>query len=42
MRDDHQRLLDILEAVAQIEKFTAAGRQRFERDVEAIVKALQN
>lgn len=32
MRDDHQRLLDILEAVAQIEKYAAAGRQRFERD----------
>ena len=32
MRDDRERLLDILEAIDQIEKYAARGREAFERD----------
>ena len=32
MRDDRQRVLDIQEAIEQIEKYTAQGRSSFERD----------
>lgn len=32
MRDDQERLQDILEAIARIEKYTAQGRKAFERD----------
>jgi len=32
MRDDRERLLDILEAVERIERYAARGRQAFERD----------
>jgi uncharacterized protein with HEPN domain len=29
MRDDHERLQDILEAIAQIERYTSQGRENF-------------
>jgi len=32
MRDDRERLLDILEAIERIEKYTAAGQATFEQD----------
>jgi uncharacterized protein with HEPN domain len=32
MRDDHERLLDILEAIERIEKYTFTGREVFEED----------
>ena len=32
MKDDGERLRDILEAVERIEKYAAQGRQQFERD----------
>jgi uncharacterized protein with HEPN domain len=32
MRDDRERLLDILEAIERIEKYTAKGREVFEED----------
>jgi uncharacterized protein with HEPN domain len=32
MRDDRERLQDILEAIARIDKYTAQGRQAFEGD----------
>lgn len=32
MRDDRQRLLDIREAIEQIEKYTTQGRDAFEQD----------
>jgi uncharacterized protein with HEPN domain len=32
MRDDRERLRDIVEAIERIEKYAATGRQRFERD----------
>lgn len=32
MRDDRERLLDIQEAIEQIEKYAARGRETFERD----------
>jgi len=32
MRDDSLRLGDILEAIAQIEKYSSAGRVRFDED----------
>lgn len=32
MRDDRQRLLDIQEAIAQIEKYTVQGRATFDQD----------
>ena len=32
MRDDRERLLDILESIARIEKYAAMGREAFERD----------
>ena len=32
MRDDAERLQDILEAIAQIEKYAAWGLEAFERD----------
>lgn len=32
MRDDRERLLDIQEAIARIEKYAAQGRESFERD----------
>ena len=32
MRDDRERLLDILEAVERIEKYTAQGRPAFDED----------
>lgn len=32
MRDDAERLQDILEAIAQIEKYAARGLEAFERD----------
>ncbi|QYO62095.1 DUF86 domain-containing protein [Leptolyngbya sp. 7M] len=32
MRDDRERLLDILEAIERIEKYTARGRSAFEED----------
>ena len=32
MRDDRERLRDILEAIERIEKYAAMGRQRFEQD----------
>ena len=32
MRDDAERLQDILEAIAQIEKYAARGLEEFERD----------
>lgn len=32
MRDDSLRLRDILEAIAQIEKYTSGGRARFDGD----------
>lgn len=32
MRDDRSRLEDILEAIGRIEKYTAWGREAFERD----------
>ena len=31
MRDDRQRLLDILEAIQRIEKYSSHGKQAFER-----------
>ena len=46
MRDERERLRDILEAIAQVEKYATRGRATFERDlpdlkikVEAILKA---
>ncbi|HEX3625424.1 MAG TPA: HepT-like ribonuclease domain-containing protein [Verrucomicrobiae bacterium] len=30
MRDDYQRLLDIQEGIERIEKYTAAGREKFD------------
>ena len=32
MRDDRERLLDILEAIAQIEKYAVRGKPAFEQD----------
>lgn len=32
MRDDPERLRDILEAIERIERYTAKGREEFERD----------
>ena len=32
MRDDRERLLDILEAIERIEKYTARGRSAFDED----------
>ncbi|MBI5480047.1 MAG: DUF86 domain-containing protein [Deltaproteobacteria bacterium] len=32
MRDDRQRLLDVLEAIERIERYTAQGREALERD----------
>lgn len=32
MRDDRERLLDIQEAIAKVEKYAARGRQAFEQD----------
>ncbi len=32
MRDDRERLLDILEAIERIEKYTGRGREAFEQD----------
>lgn len=32
MRNDRERLLDILDAIAQIEKYAVRGRQVFEND----------
>lgn len=32
MRDDRERLRDVLEAVARIERYTSRGREAFERD----------
>jgi uncharacterized protein with HEPN domain len=32
MRDDRERLLDILEAIEKIEKYAAQGRQAFDTD----------
>ena len=32
MRDDRERLLDILEAIERIEKYTSKGREVFEDD----------
>ena len=32
MRDDHQRLLDIVEAIEKIESRTSGGRQAFDAD----------
>jgi uncharacterized protein with HEPN domain len=32
MRDDQERLLDILEAIARIEKYAARGRSAFEQE----------
>lgn len=32
MRDDRQRLLDILQAIEKIERHAAGGRAKFERD----------
>ena len=32
MRDDHERLLDIIEAIERIERYAARGRDAFERD----------
>jgi len=32
MRDDRERLLDMLEAIERIQKYTAKGRESFEED----------
>lgn len=32
MREDRERLLDILEAIERVEKFSVKGRQAFEED----------
>lgn len=32
MRDERERLLDILEAIERIEKYTEEGKERFESD----------
>lgn len=45
MRDDRERLQDILEAIGQIEKYVGQGREAFDGDelkhkVEAIVQEL--
>lgn len=32
MRDDRERLLDILEAIVSIERHTSLGREAFDRD----------
>ncbi len=32
MRDDRERLLDILEAIERIERYASRGREEFERD----------
>lgn len=32
MRDDRERLLDIQEAIAKVEKYAVRGRQAFEKD----------
>lgn len=32
MRDDRERLLDILEAIERIERYAARGREAFERE----------
>ena len=32
MRDDRERLLDILEAIERIERYAARGREAFEND----------
>ncbi|MBI4865175.1 MAG: DUF86 domain-containing protein [Candidatus Riflebacteria bacterium] len=32
MRDDHERLRDVLEAIARIERYASRGRQTFEAD----------
>ncbi len=45
MRSDRERLLDILDAIAQIEKYSVRGRQAFESDelIQTwIVRHLQN
>jgi len=45
VRSDHERLLDILDAIAQIEKYSVRGRQVFDGDelIQTwIVRHLQN
>ena len=32
MRDDRQRLLDIMEAIERVERYASEGRERLERD----------
>jgi uncharacterized protein with HEPN domain len=32
MRDDAERILDMLEAIERIERYSAKGREAFERD----------
>ncbi len=32
MRDDRERLLDILEAIERIDRYAVRGRETFERD----------
>lgn len=32
MRDDRERLFDILDAIQQIEKYAVYGKSRFEQD----------
>lgn len=42
MRDDSLRLSDILDAIAQIEKYTSAGRARFDDDELVLVWILHH
>ena len=32
MRDDKERLLDVLEAIERIDKYASRGREEFDRD----------
>ena len=36
MRDDRERLLDIRDAIEQIQKYSAKGRQVFEHDLPVL------
>ena len=42
MRNDHERLLDIQEAIERIEKYSMQGRERFEQDELIQIWVLHN
>jgi uncharacterized protein with HEPN domain len=41
MRSEHERLLDILEAIERIEKYAAEGKRAFEEDELIQIKKIK-